>query len=141
MTVTPKRPAPANAGSSPTGTRPEQRWSTSGAPSSGALHGGRGSDGAGRGAASGRAERAAERVTEIAAISPNALLGSFCTSLLGLIEDHTLSVPPTVEQPLAEYIAQRLELHRALVDALEQRDRDEALRLIHEHNTSPAAQH
>ncbi|CAM5653270.1 FadR/GntR family transcriptional regulator [Streptomyces griseorubiginosus] len=77
----------------------------------------------------------------IAAISPNVLLGSLYTSLLDLIEGHTLSVLPTGEQPLAEYIAQRHELHRALVDALDRRDRDEALRLIHEHNTSPAETH
>ncbi|MFF5584958.1 FadR/GntR family transcriptional regulator [Streptomyces hygroscopicus] len=74
----------------------------------------------------------------IAAISPNSLLSSLYTSLLDLIEGHTLSVLPNGEQPLTEYIAQRQELHRALVDALDRRDRDEALRLIHEHNTSPA---
>ncbi|MEV0408828.1 FCD domain-containing protein [Actinoallomurus sp. NPDC050550] len=77
----------------------------------------------------------------IAAISPNALLSSLYTSLLDLIEGHTLSVLPAGDQPLAEYIAQRQELHRALVDALDRRDRDEALRLIHEHNTSPAEPH
>lgn len=75
----------------------------------------------------------------IAAISPDALLGSLYTSLLDLIEGHTLSVLPAGEQPLGDYIAQRLELHRDLVDALDRRDRPEALRLIHEHNTTPAA--
>jgi DNA-binding FadR family transcriptional regulator len=79
--------------------------------------------------------------TTIAAISPNVLLGSLYTSLLDLIEGHTLSVLPTSDQPLGEYVAQRHELHRALVDALERRDRDEALRLIHAHNTSPSAAH
>jgi DNA-binding FadR family transcriptional regulator len=77
----------------------------------------------------------------IAAISPNALLSSLYTSLLDLIEGHTLSVLPASDQPLAEYIAQRHELHRALVDALDRRDRDESLRLIHEHNASPAETH
>ncbi|MEU3733875.1 hypothetical protein AB0E81_31430 [Streptomyces sp. NPDC033538] len=57
-------------------------------------------------------------------------------SALDLIESHTLTVLPTSEQPLGEYIAHRHELHRDLVDALDRRDRDEALRLIHEHNTS-----
>lgn len=71
----------------------------------------------------------------IAATSPNALLSSLYTHLLDLIESHTLTVLPTGEQPLGEYIEQRHELHRELVDALERRDRDEALRLIHEHNT------
>ncbi|CAL9463882.1 FadR/GntR family transcriptional regulator [Streptomyces sp. enrichment culture] len=72
----------------------------------------------------------------IAAISPNALLRSLYTHLLDLVESHTLTVLPAGEQPLGEYIAQRHELHRDLVDALERRDRDEALRLIHEHNTT-----
>ncbi|MGW3862747.1 FadR/GntR family transcriptional regulator [Streptomyces sp. NPDC005047] len=72
----------------------------------------------------------------IAAISPNALLSSLYTHLLDLIESHTLTVLPTSEQPLGEYIAHRHELHRDLVGALDRRDRDEALRLIHEHNTS-----
>ncbi|MEV0522173.1 hypothetical protein AB0I66_02015 [Streptomyces sp. NPDC050439] len=47
-----------------------------------------------------------------------------------------MSVLPTSDQPLGEYIAQRHHLHRDLVDALDRRDRDEALRLIHEHNTT-----
>ncbi|MGW7544185.1 FadR/GntR family transcriptional regulator [Streptomyces sp. NPDC054770] len=72
----------------------------------------------------------------IASISPNTLLGSLYTHLLDLIESHTLSVLPTGDQPLGEYIAQRYALHRSLVDALERRDREEALRLIHEHHTS-----
>lgn len=75
----------------------------------------------------------------IAAISPNALLSSLYTHLLDLIETHTLSVLPADEQPLTEYIAHRHNLHRELVDALDRRDRDEALRLIQEHNTSPQA--
>ncbi|MFB9467692.1 FadR/GntR family transcriptional regulator [Streptomyces cinereospinus] len=75
----------------------------------------------------------------IASISPNALLSSLYTHLLDLIEGHTLSVLPASEQPLGEYIAHRHALHRDLVDALDRRDRDEALRLISEHNTTLAA--
>lgn len=73
----------------------------------------------------------------IAAISPNALLSSLYTHLLDLIESHTLSVLPADEEPLDQYIADRHHLHRALVDALDRRDREAALHLIHEHNTSP----
>ncbi|MFJ2060117.1 hypothetical protein ACIOMM_29815 [Streptomyces sp. NPDC087908] len=75
------------------------------------------------------------------------LLSSLYTHLLDLIESHTLTVLPTDDQPLSEYVAHRHELHRDLVDALDRRDRDEALRLIHEHNTGlptardPAEQH
>ncbi|MEV0278250.1 FCD domain-containing protein [Streptomyces sp. NPDC050610] len=74
---------------------------------------------------------------QIAAISPNALLRSLYNNLLDLIETHTLGVLPGGEQPLGEYIAQRHELHRDIVDALERRDRDASLRLIREHHTSP----
>ncbi|MGW5640038.1 FadR/GntR family transcriptional regulator [Streptomyces sp. NPDC003832] len=75
----------------------------------------------------------------IAAISPNVLLGSLYTNLLDLIEGHTLSVLPGDDEPLDAYIADRLALHRALVDALDRRDREQALRLIHEHNTTPVS--
>ncbi|WP_457469259.1 FadR/GntR family transcriptional regulator [Streptomyces sp. TE4109] len=77
---------------------------------------------------------------DIAATSPNMLLSSIYTHLLDLIESHTLSILPSNDQPLGEYIEHRHELHRALVDALDQRDRDTALRLIHEHNTTPASE-
>ncbi|WP_109523324.1 FadR/GntR family transcriptional regulator [Nocardia aurea] len=70
----------------------------------------------------------------IAGISPNQLLRSLYISLLELIESHTLSVLPSGEQPLAEYIKQRHALHADLIDALERRDRDEAMRLVHAHN-------
>jgi DNA-binding GntR family transcriptional regulator len=75
----------------------------------------------------------------IAAISPNALLRSLYCNLLDLIESHTLAVLPG-EQPLGEYMDQRHALHRDLVDALDRRDRDEALRLVHEHNTTAVAE-
>ncbi|HEX2316237.1 MAG TPA: FCD domain-containing protein [Thermomonospora sp.] len=72
----------------------------------------------------------------IAAISPNTLLRTLYTSLLELIESHTLAVRPSGDQPLAEYVAERLRLHGDLIDALDRRDRAEALRLIHAHNTT-----
>lgn len=74
----------------------------------------------------------------IAAVSPHAMLRSLYVNLLDQIETHTLAVLPTSEQPLPEYIADRHALHGALVDALDDRDRDRALRLISEHNTSNA---
>ena len=72
----------------------------------------------------------------IAAISPNPLLRSLYSSLLEIIESHTLTVLPAREQPLQEYIRERHELHTALVDALEQRDRERAIELTHAHNTT-----
>ncbi|NUR84801.1 MAG: FadR family transcriptional regulator [Nonomuraea sp.] len=72
----------------------------------------------------------------IAAISPNSLLRSLYTNLLDLIESHTLSVQPDGEVPLMSHVSERYALHAALVEALDRRDRDEAMRLIHLHNTT-----
>jgi DNA-binding FadR family transcriptional regulator len=72
----------------------------------------------------------------IAAVSPNVMLRSLYTSLLDLIESHTLSVLPVSEQPLLEYVAQRYQLHARLVEAIAGRDRALALHLIDEHNTT-----
>lgn len=74
----------------------------------------------------------------VAAVSPNAMLRSLYVNLLDLIESHTLAVLPASEQPLPEYIADRHALHTAIIDALDDRDRHRALRLIAEHNTSNA---
>ena len=48
----------------------------------------------------------------------------------------TLSVLPADGQPLADYIAERYELHASLVEAVAGRDKDKALHLIAEHNTT-----
>jgi DNA-binding FadR family transcriptional regulator len=73
---------------------------------------------------------------KIAAISPNVMLRSLYTSLLDLIETHTLSVLPVSEQPLLDYVAQRYQLHASLVEAIADRDTARALHLITEHNTT-----
>ena len=72
----------------------------------------------------------------IASVSSNLMLRSFYLSLLDIIESHTLAVMPVTEQPLPSYIAQRYRLHSDLVQAIASRDRDRALALIHEHNTT-----
>ena len=72
----------------------------------------------------------------IAALSPNVMLRSLYTSLLDLIESHTLSVLPVREQPLLDYVAQRYQLHADLVEAIADRDTGLALHLIAEHNTT-----
>jgi DNA-binding FadR family transcriptional regulator len=74
----------------------------------------------------------------IAAVSPHPVLRSLYVSLLDQIESHTLEVLPVSDQPLPAYIAERHALHAAIVDALDSRDRDLALRLIAEHNTGNA---
>ena len=72
----------------------------------------------------------------IAAVSPSPVLRSLYVNLLDQIESHTLEVLPASDHPLPEYIAERQVLHAAIIDALDDRDRDRALRLIAEHNTS-----
>ncbi len=74
----------------------------------------------------------------IAAISPHPVLRSLYLSLLDQIESHTLDVLPGSQQPLRTYIAERQALHAAIVNAIDNRDRDLALSLIAEHNTSNA---
>jgi DNA-binding FadR family transcriptional regulator len=72
----------------------------------------------------------------IAAVSPNALLRSLYLGLLHVIEQHTLAVEPDGENSLVEHIRDRCRLHAALIDALDKRDRDAALRLITAHATT-----
>jgi DNA-binding FadR family transcriptional regulator len=74
----------------------------------------------------------------IAEVSPNVMLRSLYSSLLDIIESHTLSVLPVTEQPLPEYIAQRYQLHASLVEEIAARDAGQALHLIAEHNTTDA---
>jgi len=74
----------------------------------------------------------------IAAVSPNTFLRSLYTSLLDIIESHTLSVLPVHEQPLAEYIEQRHRLHADLVEAIASHNRERAVELIRQHSTSDA---
>jgi len=73
---------------------------------------------------------------EIAAISPNPLLRSIYSTLLTIIESHTLSVLPDDDITLPEYMAERYHLHADLIDALDRRDAIAAARLIASHNTS-----
>ncbi len=72
----------------------------------------------------------------IAAVSPNVMLRSLYTSLLDLIESHTLSVLPVTEQPLLDYVSQRYQLHASLVEAIAARDTALALHLMAEHSTA-----
>ena len=72
----------------------------------------------------------------IAAVSPHPILRSLYINLLDEIESHTLSVLPAADESLPDYIGTRLSLHVAIVDALDERDRDGALALSALHNVS-----
>ncbi|MCG5215545.1 FCD domain-containing protein [Streptosporangium soli] len=71
----------------------------------------------------------------IAAVSPSEMLRSIYTGLLDLIESHTLAVLPTGASALA-HLSQRHRLHADLVQAIADRDRPAAQRLVEEHNTT-----
>jgi hypothetical protein len=62
------------------------------------------------------------------------MLRCFYTSMIEIIESHTLSVAPAVEQPLADGLARRHRIHVALVDAIADHDERLAIALIHAHN-------
>jgi DNA-binding FadR family transcriptional regulator len=72
---------------------------------------------------------------QIAAISPSQLLRTLYSSLLEIIERHTLAVLPAEGTQLPGYIEERYQLHADLVAALERRDAVETRRLIATHNT------
>lgn len=74
----------------------------------------------------------------IADVTPQPILRSLYINLLAIIESHTISILPTQEQALPEFIAQRHQLHVALVEAIAQHDRERALALVNEHNTNSA---
>lgn len=76
----------------------------------------------------------------IAAVSPSAILRSFYSSLLEIIESHTLFVLPT-RAPLSIDLRERYDLHAALVNAIEARAADQAKALIHAHNTNAPGEH
>jgi DNA-binding FadR family transcriptional regulator len=71
----------------------------------------------------------------VAAVSPHPMLRSMYVNLLDHIESHTLAVLPYGNEPVPDAMAQRHALHAAIIDAIEDRDRDRALHLIGRHNT------
>mgnify|MGYP002737761490 CR=1 FL=1 len=71
----------------------------------------------------------------IARCSPHQVLRTLYLNLLQVIEAHTVDVVAGEEMPLPAFIAQRHRLHVELVDAIEARDTETAMRLIREHNT------
>jgi DNA-binding GntR family transcriptional regulator len=70
----------------------------------------------------------------IAAVNPSPMLRSIYTTLLDIVESHTLAVLPVGEQPLAEIMTERLQVHADLVDAIAGQDSAEVERLIAAHS-------
>ncbi|MDH5148424.1 FadR/GntR family transcriptional regulator [Brevibacterium casei] len=69
----------------------------------------------------------------IAEITPNQLLRSIYLNLMAIIDDHTLDVLPVADTPLESFIAERLQLHIDIVEAIEARDRDRTAELMRVH--------
>jgi DNA-binding FadR family transcriptional regulator len=71
----------------------------------------------------------------LAEISPSALLRSFYLHLLEITDSHLLTAEPVEDESLSEYLHNRYDLHRSLVDAISEHD-PHALELILEHNAT-----
>ncbi|MBO2457593.1 GntR family transcriptional regulator [Actinomadura violacea] len=69
----------------------------------------------------------------LAAIGPGAMLREFYLRVQEVIETRTRSIMPEGE-PEEGFIRRRYELHVALVDALDRRDREAVMRLLREHD-------
>jgi DNA-binding GntR family transcriptional regulator len=75
--------------------------------------------------------------TLIAEVNPSPMLRSIYTALLDIVEGHTIAVRVADEQPLAELIEQRCQLHADLVEAIAARDAEEVVRLAAAHSHTP----
>ncbi|TMK41697.1 MAG: FadR family transcriptional regulator [Actinobacteria bacterium] len=65
------------------------------------------------------------------------MLRSIYTTLLDIVEGHTLAVRAVEEHPLAEVMQERCQLHADLVEAIAARDADEVARLAAAHSVKP----
>ncbi|MFE2656288.1 MULTISPECIES: FadR/GntR family transcriptional regulator [unclassified Brevibacterium] len=79
-----------------------------------------------------RANWALHRV--IAEASPSQMLRSVYLGVLGLLEDHAVSIAGSADAPLPEYVRSRYDLHVEIVDAIAARDGERARELIALHN-------
>jgi DNA-binding FadR family transcriptional regulator len=70
----------------------------------------------------------------IAAVNPSTMLRSLYTTLLDIVETHTLAVLPARDQPLEEAMRERYQVHADLVEAIAARDSNEVAQLTHEHS-------
>jgi DNA-binding FadR family transcriptional regulator len=73
----------------------------------------------------------------IAAVNPSPMLRSIYTTLLDIVEGHTVAVRAADEQPLAEVMDDRLRIHAALVEAIAEQDAPEVARLVAAHSVKP----
>lgn len=72
--------------------------------------------------------------SKIAAATGTEILASIYTSLLDLIEEHTVSVRAAGPMSLTDFHAERLAIHEELVEAIEQGNVPWAKAIVREHN-------
>jgi DNA-binding FadR family transcriptional regulator len=77
----------------------------------------------------------------IAGTTPNLVLRSVFLSLLEILEQHAVTLYAPGNEPLPEVLEKRFQLYERMADAMETRNRDAAMQVMHEHNTGiqPAA--
>ena len=71
----------------------------------------------------------------IANICPNTMLRSVSLSLLEILEQHAVNLPLPSDERGKEMLRRRFRHYEEMADALESRDREGALRVLHEHNS------
>ncbi|MGN6576398.1 MAG: FadR/GntR family transcriptional regulator [Nocardioides sp.] len=72
--------------------------------------------------------------SKVAAAAKREMLSSLYLSLLDLVEEHTTSVRSVGLVPLSEFHAERLQVHRELIDAIESGDMETAAEVVQRHN-------
>lgn len=78
----------------------------------------------------------------VASISPNLMLRTVFLGLLEILERHAVTLRAPGDEPLPGLLEGRFELYERMADAMERRDRDTAMQIMHIHNNTgiqPAA--
>ncbi|MCZ9880222.1 FCD domain-containing protein [Arthrobacter sp. B2a2-09] len=78
----------------------------------------------------------------VASISPNSMLRTVFLGLLEILERHAVTLRAPGDEPLPGLLQERFELYEQMADAMETRDRDAAMQIMHIHNNTgvqPAA--
>ncbi|MDQ1060817.1 DNA-binding FadR family transcriptional regulator [Arthrobacter globiformis] len=78
----------------------------------------------------------------VASISPNSMLRTVFLGLLEILERHAVTLRAPADHPLPGLLEERFELYERMADAMENRDRETAMQIMHIHNNTgvqPAA--
>lgn len=78
----------------------------------------------------------------VASISPNSMLRTVFLGLLEILERHAVTLRAPEDKPLPGLLEERFRLYERMADAMEHRDREAAMEIMHIHNNTgiqPAA--